>query len=169
MRLGDGMADAIDVLEVNRLTTPLQSIVDSNTDVSFGPLPDLVHARYIRVGSSDGGAIRSIIVSTRWRDSDPKAVATLVAHEAKHLEDDLQGVDPRTPEVCFQFEVRAFTEQALAWQALYGPNGKAEPRDDLDAELNAWLVVHRRGPGEIEKRVRQVYADACNRPGLRAH
>ena len=169
MRLGDGLDDAVNALESNKLTTPLQAIVDSNTDVAFGPLPDLVHARYIRIGSSGGGAIRSIIVNTKWQESDPKAIGTLIVHEAKHLEDDLAGVDPRTPEVCFQFEVRAFTQQALAWQSLYGPGGKASPRDDLDAELNAWLVVHRRGPGEIEKRVRQVYAEACNRPGPRAH
>ena len=169
MRLGDGLTTAIDTLEVSKLTGPLQAIVESNTDIAFGPLPDLVHARYIRIGSSGGGAIRSIIVNTRWQESDPKAIATLIVHEAKHLEDDLAGVDPRTPEVCFQFEVRAFTQQALAWQALYGPTGKAEPKDDLDAELNAWLVVHRRGPGEIEKRVKLVYSEACNRPGPRAH
>ena len=77
------------------------------------------------------------------------------------------NIDPRTPEVCFEFEVRAFTQQAIAWQAFYGPNGKADPRDDLDAELNAWLSVYRRGPGEIEKRVRQLYAGPCSRPGAR--
>lgn len=169
IRLGSGLADAIDALEVAKLTGPLQTVLDSNTDVAFGPLPDLVHARYVRIGSSGGGAIRSIIVNTKWQASDPKSIGTLIVHEAKHLEDDLAGVDPRTPEVCFQFEVRAFTQQALAWQTLYGPNGKTDPRDDLDAELNAWLVVHRRGPGEIEKRVRLVYAEACNRPGPRAH
>ncbi|MCC7371343.1 MAG: hypothetical protein IT306_23195 [Chloroflexi bacterium] len=169
IRLGGGLADAIDALETAKLTGPLQTILDSNTDVAFGPLPDLVHARYVRIGSGGGGAIRSIIVNTKWQSSDPKALGTLIVHEAKHLDDDLAGVDPRTPEVCFQFEVRAFTQQAIAWQAMYGANGKPDPRDDLDAELNAWLVVHRRGPGEIEKRVRLVYAEACNRPGPRAH
>ncbi len=169
IRLGEGLRSSVDVLESSGLTTPLQAIVDSNTEVAFGVLNDLVHARYVRIGTSGGSAIRSIIVNNRWQKSDPKSIATLLVHEAKHLEDDLAGVDPRTPEVCFQFEVRAFTQQALAWQTLNGPGGKAEPRDDLDTELNAWLVVYRRGPGEIEKRVRQVYADQCNRPGLRAH
>ena len=79
------------------------------------------------------------------------------------------GVDPRAQEACFQFEVRAFTEQAVAWQAFYGPNGKAKPADELDTELNAWLSVHRRGPGEIEKRVRQLYARACSQAGPRPH
>ena len=125
---------------------PLVAILDSDTEIAFGPLPEAVHARYSRIGSGGGNAIRSIVVNARWQQSDPRAIATLIVHEAKHLEDDLAGVDPRAQETCFQFEVRAFTQQAQAWQAFYGPNGKARPSDELDAELNAWLNVHRRGP-----------------------
>jgi hypothetical protein len=169
IRLGDGLGTPIDIMEMFGLTAPLQALVDSDTEVAFGPLEESVHARYVRIGDNGGGAIRSIIVSTRWQRADPKAIATLLVHEAKHLEDDIAGVDPRTPEVCFDFEVRAFTQQAIAWQAFYGPNGKAEARNDLDAELNAWLSVYRRGPGEIEKRVRQLYAGPCSRPGPRPH
>jgi hypothetical protein len=169
MHLGEGLGLPIDVLEMHGLTEPLQAIVDSDTDLSFGPLPPKVHARYSRIGTSGAGAIRSIVVDARWQESDPKAIATLIVHEAKHLEDDLAGIDPRTPEVCFQFEVRAFTQQTLAWQTMYGPNGKVQPQDDLDDELNGWLTVYRRGPGELEKRVRQLYADACSKPGPRAH
>lgn len=169
IRLGDGLGTSIDIMEMFGLTSPLQALVDSDTEVAFGPLEESVHARYVRIGDNGAGAIRSIIVNARWRRADPKAIATLLVHESKHLEDDLAGVDPRTPDVCFNFEVQAFTQQALAWQAFYGPNGKAEPRDDLDAELNAWLSVYRRGPGEIDKRVRQLYAGPCSRPGPRAH
>jgi len=169
IRLGDGLGTSIDIMEMFGLTSTLQALVDSDTEVAFGPLEESVHARYIRIGDNGGGAIRSIIVSTRWQRADPKAIATLLVHESKHLEDDIAGIDPRTAEVCFDFEVRAFTQQAMAWQAFYGPNGKAEPRDDLDAELNAWLSVHRRGPGEIEKRVRRLYAGPCSRPGPRPH
>jgi hypothetical protein len=169
IRLGDGLGTAIDVMEMFGLTSPLQDLVDSDTEVAFGPLEESVHARYVRIGDNGGGAIRSIIVSTRWQRADPKSIATLLVHEAKHLEDDIAGIDPRTPEVCYEFETRAFTQQAIAWQSFYGPNGKAEPRDDLDAELNAWLSVYRRGPGEIEKRVRQLYAGPCSKPGPRPH
>jgi hypothetical protein len=169
IRLGDGLATSIDALEATGQTTPLLAILDSDTDISFGPLPEAVHARYSRLGSGVGSAIRSIVVNTRWQEGDPRAIATLIVHEAKHLEDDLAGVDPRSPEACFHFEVRAFTQQAETWQEFYGQNGKPRPADELDAELNAWLSVYRRGPGEIEKRVRQLYAKACSQPGPRPH
>jgi len=169
IRLGDGLGTPIDVMETFGLVAPLQTLVETDTNVSFGPLNDATHARYVRIGDNGAGAIRSIIVNTRWQQADPKAVATLLVHESKHLEDDVAGVDPRTPDACYDFEVRAFTQQAVAWQAFYGPNGKVEPADDLDVELNAWVSVYRRGPGEIEKRVRQLYAGPCSRPGPRPH
>jgi hypothetical protein len=169
IRLGEGLATSVDALEATGQSVPLLAIVDSDTDISFGTLPESVHARYSRIGSGGSSAIRSIVVSLRWEQSDPRAIAALIVHEATHLEDDLAGVDPRAQEGCFQFEVRAFTEQAISWQAFYGPNGKAKPADDLDTELNAWLSVHRRGPGEIEKRVRQLYARACSQGAPRPH
>jgi hypothetical protein len=164
IRLGDGLGTAIDVLEMAGFMEPLDALVDSDTDVAFGPLPDTVHARYSRSGSSGNSGIRMIVINPRWQQSDPKAIATLIVHEATHLQDDLAGLGPTTPEGCYQFEVHAFTQQALAWQVLYGSAGKAQPTDELDTELNAWLTVHRRGPGEIEKRVRQLYVAACSQP-----
>jgi hypothetical protein len=171
IRLGAGLGTSIDVMEMFGLASTLQALADSDTDVSFGPLDEDRHARYIRIGDNGPGAIRSIIVNTRWQNSDPKAIAALIVHESKHLQDDLDGFDPHTVEGCYEFEVRAFTQQTLAWQEMYGQNGKANPRDDLDAELNAWLLVYRRGPGELEKRVRQVYekAQACAKVGPRPH
>lgn len=169
IRLGDGLGTSIDVMEMFGLTGPLQSLVDSDTDVSFGPLNDQLNARYVRIGDNGAGAIRSIIVNVRWQRADPKAIAALLVHEAKHLQDDIDGVDPRTTEACFDFETRAFTQQAMAWGAFYGPNGKVNPADDLDTDLNTWLAVYRRGPGEIDKRVRQWYAEPCSKPGTRIH
>jgi hypothetical protein len=164
IRLGDGLEVSIDVMEMAGLIEPLQAMVDSDTDVAFGPLPDTEHARYSRIGSSGNGGIRTIVVNPRWQESDPKALAALIVHEATHLQDDLVGQGPTSADGCIQFEVHAFTQQALAWQALYGPRGKAKPADELDTSLNAWLIVHRGGPGEIEKRVRQLYATACSQP-----
>jgi hypothetical protein len=169
IRLGDGLGTSIDVMEMFGLTEPLQALVDTDTDVSFGPLNDQLNARYVRIGDNGAGAIRSIIVSARWQRADPKAIAALLVHEAKHLQDDVDGIDPRTTEACFDFETRAFTQQAIAWGAFYGPNGKANPADDLDTDLNTWLAVYRRGPGEIDKRVRQWYAEPCSKPGTRIH
>jgi hypothetical protein len=169
IKTSEALGPALDAMEAAKITAPLQAILDSDTELAFGPLPESVHARYSRVGTSRGGAFRTIVVSPRWESSDPKAIATLIVHEATHLADDVAGIDPRTPDACFQFEVRAFTQQALAWQTFYGANGKVQPSDDLDAELNAWLAVYRRGPDELEKRVKQLYAQACSQPGPRAH
>ena len=169
IRLGEGLGTAVDALEATGQGGPLMAILDSDTEISFGPLPEAVHARYSRIGSGGGSAIRTIVVNSRWQESDPRAIATLIVHEAKHLEDDLDGIDPRAQEACFQFEVRAFTQQSITWQMFYGPGGKPRAADELDAELNAWLSVYRRGPGEIEKRVRQLYAKACSQPGPRPH
>jgi len=167
IRLGEGLGPAIDVLENVKITDPLQAILDSGTEVSFGKLDDNIHARYSRVGSSRGAALRTIVVSTRWQQADPKAIATLIVHEATHLADDLAGIDPRTPDACYQFEVRAFTQQSVAWQTFYGPNGKAQPQNDLDSELNAWLAIYRKGADEMGNRVRQWYGDECATPGRR--
>jgi hypothetical protein len=172
IRLGDGLGASIDVMEMSGLVDPLEAMADSDTDVRFGPLddgPNALNARYVRIGDNGAGAIRSIVVNVRWQKSDPKAIAALLVHEAKHLQDDIDGINPRTAEACFDFETRAFTQQSIAWQAFYGPNGKPTPADDLDTDLNTWLAVYRRGPGEIDKRVRQWYAGPCSKPGTRVH
>jgi hypothetical protein len=169
IRLGEGLATSVDVLEATGQREPLLAVLDAGAEISFGRLPANEHARYSRIGSGGSTGIRMILVSTRWQQSDPRSIATLIVHEATHLEDDLAGVDPSELEACFQFEVRAFTQQAVSWEKFYGPNGKAKPADELDTELNTWLSVHRRGPGEIDKRVRHLYARACSEAGPRPH
>ena len=88
-------------------------------------------------------------------------------HEATHLADDLAGVEPRTPDACYQFEVRAFTQQSIAWQTFYGPGGKAQPQDDLDTELNTWLALYRKGVDQVQARVQQWYVQECAQPSRR--
>jgi len=165
MRADQGLWPAIDALEEIGKLDSLNTIVQSDTQLTFGDLPESVHAKYTRiVAGPRREPVRSIVVSNRWRDADPKAIATLIAHESKHLADDVPGADIRSREGCFQFEIRAFTEQARVWQEYYGPSGKPSPQDDLDRELNSWLASYRRGPAEIERRVRQLYAGACVAP-----
>jgi hypothetical protein len=165
VRLDQGLSSAVDWVEDAGREALLTAIVDSDTLLEFDELPPSVHAKYSRIATGPRGAPkRTIAISTRWRDADPKALATLIVHEGKHLEDDLSGVDVRSREGCIQFEVRAFTEQAITWWEFHGQAGKARPRDELDEELNAWLAVYRRGPAELEARVRQLYARACSGP-----
>jgi hypothetical protein len=167
IRVGDGLGPAVDVLEAANITAPLQAILDSGTEIAFGQLDENVHARYSRVGSSRGAALRRIVVSMRWLQADPKAIATLLVHEATHLADDLAGVDPRTPDACYQFEVLAFTKQSIAWQTFYGPGGKPQPKDDLDTELNTWLALYRKGVDQVQARVQQWYVQECAQPARR--
>jgi hypothetical protein len=162
IRADQALWGAVDALETAEDLAPLNAIIQSDTQLGFGDLPEGVHARYTRLDQRGGGApTRSIAVSNRWRASDPKALATIIAHEGQHLADDLAGIDARGLESCIQSEIRAFTEQSVLWQAFYGPTGKEDPRDELDAELNAWLALYRRGPAELEQRIRQLYAQAC--------
>ena len=162
IRVDQGLFSAIDALEAADKLLMLNVIAQTDTEITFGDLPEHVHARYSRIGRGPRQPpTRTIVVNNRWRNSDPKALATIIAHEAKHLEDDLAGADVRTPEGCFNFEFRAFTEQALIWQGYYGRDGKARPQDDLDVELNSWLEAHQKGPAELEQRVRQLYSKAC--------
>jgi hypothetical protein len=157
---------AIDSLEDADRLELLEAMARSEAEISFGALPENVHAKYSRSAAGpDRPAARSIVVSERWRGSDPKAVATLVAHEGRHLQDDVAGADVKTREGCIQFEIRAFTEQSEVWQVFYGPRGKAKPQDDIDLELNSWLATYRRGAGELERRVRALYVRACGGPG----
>lgn len=162
VRVEQSLAAAIDALDRADELDALNALAQSDTEVAFGDLPTSVHAKYTRIGMGPRRApARSIVVNNRWRDSDPKALATIIAHEAKHLQDDLAGYDVRTSEGCVQFEVRAFTEQALVWQGFYGAGGKVRPQDELEEELNAWLALYRRSPAELERRVRQLYTRAC--------
>ena len=170
IRLDVNLAPAIDALEETDRIGALNAIAESDTRVAFGPLPwandAKALARYTRVDQEGGRPpSRSIIVNNRLRGVDPKALATVISHEAKHLEDDLAGYDTGSSEACFQFEIRAFSEQAVVWHGFYGPNGKAPPADGLDEELNSWLADYRRGPAELERRVRRAYSVARARGG----
>jgi hypothetical protein len=162
IRVDQGLRSAVDALENADRLDQLNAILDSGAEVVFDDLPPTVHAKYSRLGLGARRApVRTLAISARWRNADPKALATLIAHEGTHLEDDLEGFDASTKEGCIEFELRAFTEQAIVWQGFYGPTGKTAVQTDLDRELNAWLAVYRRGPEALDQRVRQLYDNAC--------
>ncbi len=162
MRMDAHLSESLDALESAEQLAPLNAILESATELSFGELPARARARYTRIERPGaGGPTREIVVSSRLRGLDPKALATVIAHEAKHLEDDLAGADARTAESCFQFETRAFAAQSAVWGGFYGPGGKMPPETELDEELNFWLAVSRRDPAELDRRVRELYAREC--------
>jgi hypothetical protein len=162
LRADRALGPVLDALEESGAQPVIEALVKADADIVFAPLPRDAQgrtrefARYTSVGVY-GPIKRTIALSAAVQGGDPKALATLIVHEGTHLKDDLAGADKRTMEACFQFEIRAFTQQALAWQGFYGPGGKADPKDDLDAWLNSWLATYRAGPTELEKRVRDAY------------
>ena len=58
--------------------------------------------------------------------TDPRAQATILVREAMQLYDLLGRQLSRDTEGCVANEVGELSEQANAWQALYGPNRKLE-------------------------------------------
>lgn len=109
----------------------------------------------------ESGHNPTILLSASWASTDPRAQATILVHEARHLYDLLAGQLARDPEGCVANEVRAFDEQANAWEALYGAGGKAEPTSPLDTALNSLLADSRNDPKGFRRSIRRMYAAAC--------
>ena len=65
-----------------------------------------------------------------------EAVATVLAHEAVHASDTYLYGGIQTNVSCYSYEISAFHLQAVMWQELYGPSGKADADTDLEDELN---------------------------------
>lgn len=90
-----------------------------------------------------------ITFNVRWRRSDPRALAAVIEHEAKHVADLLAGLDIDSPAGCVTTEINAFREEAKTWGELVGPRGKANPQDDLERSLNFKLAILQQRPDAI--------------------
>jgi hypothetical protein len=96
-----------------------------------------------------------ITINVRWARSDPRALAAIVEHEAKHVADVLAGLDVYSPSGCLTTEINAFYEEAKTWGELVGPRGKVDPRDDLERSLNYKLSLLERGQDAIRALILQ--------------
>ena len=108
---------------------------------------------------------RSLITfNLRWYRSDPRALAAIIEHEAKHAADFISGVDIESPAGCIATEVNAFREEAKTWGEFVGPAGKLDPQDDLETSLNFKLALLRQNPDAIEKLILQSagYRSQCH-------
>ena len=126
----------------------LQALASTATRLDWGDL------------QADAAALyepkRAIVtINRRWSRSDPRALAAIIEHEAKHVADILAGVDVTTIAGCMQTETNAFREEAKTWGELVGPAGKPDPRDDLDRSLNYKLSILQRTPEMIEPLISQ--------------
>src|SRR5581483_3613769 len=79
--------------------------------VVWAPMPGDVSGLY-------SARRRWIAINVRWKDADPKAIATLLSHELSHARDFFGDKAIWTSDGCFQTEQDAFRTQAQVWEAF---------------------------------------------------
>jgi hypothetical protein len=156
-RVAPELWPAFAVLADHGADTVLRLYEAQSVNVHYAVLPPGRDGRTV----IESGRDPTIVLSASWATTDPKAQATILVHEATHMYDLLGGQLARDPEGCVDNEIRAFSEQANAWQALYGPHGKSEPTSQLDAALNSLLADWRHEPRVFRRSIRRMYAAAC--------
>lgn len=104
---------------------------------------------------------RWIAINVRWRDADPRAIATLLSHELSHARDFFGQKPIWTSSGCFETEQIAFRAQAQVWEAFFGAAGKSGVVNDLDRQQNFVLSSLRLDPDAFTQRVEAVYQPEC--------
>jgi hypothetical protein len=139
---------ALQVLDKLQHQWTLRALQGSGTRLEWGPMPPDASGHY----QPFRGAVT---LNARWMRADPRAVAALIEHEAKHVADVLAGLDVSTPAGCLETEVNAFREEAKIWGKLVGPSGKRDPKDELELSLNYKLALYQQDPDDIEALISQ--------------
>jgi hypothetical protein len=139
---------ALQLLHKQQHTWTLSALSSSATRLEWGPMPPDASGHY----QPFRGAVT---LNARWMRADPRAVAALIEHEAKHVADVLAGLDVNSPAGCLETEVNAFREEAKTWGKLVGQAGKPDPKDELELSLNYKLALYQRNPAEVELLISQ--------------
>ena len=107
----------------------------------------------------------TITLDSQLRDESPEALSAVLAHEGQHAVDTrLNGKQKNRadPEVqCYSWEISAFSLEAAVWQSVYGDAGKADPRTQLERELNDILRSAKTDSWQLMARIRDRYRDQC--------
>lgn len=142
--LADGVFwPALQILDQLRHSWTLTALSSTGTRLEWGAMTSEAAGYY---QPSRG----MIVINSRWQQADPRALAAIIEHEAKHVADVLAGVDVTSPSGCLQTEINAFREEAKTWAKLVGPRGKRDPRDELELSLNYKLALYQRNPEDID-------------------
>lgn len=146
----------MDLLPRAEQTAPLSKVLEANgISIRFVQMTPNIYARY-------SVARKTVEIDERWQDADARTLATVVAHEAVHAEDAVNGyLASGGATACMESEVRAFRTASRLWVALYGPAGKSEAADELERQLNLIAERELRDPAGLEQLVRQAYTDQC--------
>jgi hypothetical protein len=147
---------ALTLLDASPATTPLRAVLDTNhVAIHFVPMAPGLYARY-------SVARHTIEIDDRWMNGDQVTLAAVIAHEATHAQDAVNGyLTSGGASACIDSEVRAFRTSALFWIDQYGPAGKIDPLNDLDRQLNSVADRQQRDPLGLEDLVRQTYVQQC--------
>jgi len=148
--------NALALLDASPATSPLRSVLDSNrVAIHFVPMSPGIYARY-------SVARHTIEIDDRWMEGDQITLAAVIAHEATHAQDAVNGyLTSGGASACIDSEVRAFRTSALFWIDQYGPSGKLDPQNELDRQLNSVAERQQRDPLGLESLVRQTYGQQC--------
>jgi hypothetical protein len=147
---------ALALLDSSPATSQLRGVLDTNrVSIHFVSMAPGVYARY-------SVTRHTIEIDNRWVDGDEITLAAVIAHEGIHAQDAVSGyLSSGGANACIDSEVRAFRASALFWIAQYGPNGKMDPQNELDRQLNAVAERQQRDPLILEELVRQTYVQQC--------
>ena len=147
---------ALALLDASPPTAHLRSVLEANrVAIRFVAMAPGIYARY-------SVARHTIEIDNRWIDGDELTLAAVIAHEATHAQDAVSGyLSSGGADACVDSEVRAFRTSALFWIDQYGPNGKLDPQNELDHQLNAVAARQQHDPLGLEDLVRQTYHQQC--------
>jgi hypothetical protein len=147
---------ALALLDSTSATRDLHAVLDKNrVHIQFVPMAPGIYARY--------SVARHVVeIDQRWIDADTTTLAAVLAHEATHAQDAVNGyLASGGTAACIDSEVRAFRIAAQFWVEVYGATGKAGADDDLDRQLNLIAERQLRDPRGLDELVRQTYTSQC--------
>jgi len=155
-------APGLDVLAQLDVGRPLVDVLARGVPVFVMDEPNSVWAHY------DGDA-RVIGVDTSLAGADPRTLAALLAHEATHAQDDLDGLVGQSARrvgnsgACYEDEYRASVTELNVWQQLYGPSGRQPAQNRYERQTNADLLRYQRTPDRYAARLVAEYTSECAR------
>jgi hypothetical protein len=149
---------ALALLDASAPTAELRGVLDANhVTIHFVAMAPGIYARY-------SVARHTIEIDDRWMDGDEITLAAVIAHEATHAQDAVSGyLSSGGADACMDSEMRAFRRSALFWIDEYGPDGKLDPQNDLDLQLNSVADRQQHDPLGLDDLVRQTYHQQCTR------
>jgi hypothetical protein len=127
-------------------------------------VPTLQRARIVAgpLDEKTGGETvgTTIAINTSLLKESDYVIASVLAHEATHVRDNVQGL-PNTKAACYTTEQSAFQINARVWQAFYGPQGDVLASTVWERDQNANLHDFLSNPDAARTVLVQNYQQEC--------